>query len=257
MPTHAGVLAVWVATAAVTFPFLFTTNAPYGKFGSNSWGPTVNGRVGWFLQEIISPATLLIGVFRGSSVFSDLATGASADRAYLRVLVALWCAHYANRAVLYPATRAMSDTALVTVLAAVAFNVVNGLLVGAELAHGLERPTGVVRYAGATTMAIGAWINVSSDARLRALRAKSGKARAYVMPTGGLFNLVACPHYLGECIEWLGFAALANFSPSTLAFAFWTFANLFPRAVATRAWYRERFGKACPDHIRAMIPRIA
>ncbi|CEF96985.1 3-oxo-5-alpha-steroid 4-dehydrogenase,C-terminal [Ostreococcus tauri] len=255
MLSHANVLTGWIAVGAVTFPFLFTANAPYGKFLSKSWGPTMNGRVGWFLQEIISPPMLWVGLTRGADVFDDLGGGSIADEKYVRVLTVIWCAHYANRAIVYPATRTMGETAVATVVAAIAFNVFNGLLVGAELAHGCKRPSDFVICVGAATMAIGAWINISCDARLRALRAGRRSKREYVMPTGGLFDLVACPHYLGECIEWCGFAVLANFSPSTLAFAFWTFANLFPRAVATRRFYRARF-KSYPARVRAMIPML-
>jgi steroid 5-alpha reductase family enzyme len=58
----------------------------------------------------------------------------------------------------------------------------------------------------------------------------------YYLPRGGLFELVACPHYLGEWIEWLGFA-LATRSTAAAAFALWTLCNLLPRAVAQRDWY--------------------
>jgi protein-S-isoprenylcysteine O-methyltransferase Ste14 len=61
------------------------------------------------------------------------------------------------------------------------------------------------------------------------------------VPTGGLFDVVTAPHYLGECVEWSGFAAMTG-TAAGWAFAFWTFANLFPRAVAYKRWYREKFG---------------
>ena len=60
--------------------------------------------------------------------------------------------------------------------------------------------------------------------------------RYVILLKGGLFEYVTCPHYLGECIEWLGFA-VATQTTGGAAFAFWTFANLFPRAVAYRAWH--------------------
>ena len=80
------------------------------------------------------------------------------------------------------------------------------------------------------------------------------------MPAGGLFDRCVCPHYLGELIEWCGFAAMTG-TASACAFAFWTFANLFPRATAYREWYRMKFGGATavsrsPPR-RAMIPSIA
>ena len=34
------------------------------------------------------------------------------------------------------------------------------------------------------------------------------------------------------------------------ALAFWTFANLLPRAVAYRAWYHDKFGDKYPKRLR-------
>ena len=77
------------------------------------------------------------------------------------------------------------------------------------------------------------------DVRRRRRDGKSGDSHG--TPAGGLFDRYVCPHYLGELIEWCGFAAMTQLA-SSFAFAFWTFANLFPRATAYREWYRERFG---------------
>lgn len=261
MITHASAVALWAATAAITFPYLFTQTAPYGKFVSAGWGPLVNGRLGWLAQEIVSPVAVWVGLSRGVRAFPELArssAASAADASYVRCLFALWCAHYTNRAVVFPLTRELSSTAAATVLCAVGFNLINGFLVGAELASTTTAPPITRVVVGAVVFVIGAWINVSSDARLRRLRAeRPAGADRYVLPSGGLFDLVACPNYLGECVEWCGFTILANGARSTTAFAFWTFANLFPRAVATRAWYRRRFGDAYPRHRRAMIPYIA
>ena len=71
---------------------------------------------------------------------------------------------------------------------------------------------------------------MASDAGSDAAAPATGGRRQIRPPSGGLFDLVACPNYLGECIEWCGFTILANGARSTTAFAFWTFANLFPRA---------------------------
>ena len=140
----------------------------------------------------------------------------------------------------------------------------NGALVGAELAHGgahLNDPSGgspmrlfVVALGGALFLG-GAALNVASDATLRALRRGRPRkdARKHFIPRGGMFELVTCPHYLGECLEWAGFA-IATRTVAGWAFAFWTFANLMPRAVAYRKWYRDKFGAAFPKRRRAMIP---
>jgi len=57
----------------------------------------------------------------------------------------------------------------------------------------------------------------------------------YKIPEGGMFNLVSSPNYLGEILEWTGWA-IATWSLAGLSFALWTFANLAPRALANHRW---------------------
>jgi hypothetical protein len=66
--------------------------------------------------------------------------------------------------------------------------------------------------------------------------------------------LVSCPNYLGEIIEWSGWA-LATWSLAGAAFALYTIANLAPRAVAYHRWYRESFNDYPPAR-RALLPFI-
>ncbi|GKT24264.1 3-oxo-5-alpha-steroid 4-dehydrogenase/very-long-chain enoyl-CoA reductase like protein [Aduncisulcus paluster] len=75
---------------------------------------------------------------------------------------------------------------------------------------------------------------------------------AYKIPYGGLFRFVTSPNYLGEFIEWVGWAIL-TWSFSGAIFAFWTFANLLPRAFSHHKWYLDRFPDYPKDRKR-MIP---
>mmetsp|Transcript_8890 Transcript_8890/g.14095 ORF Transcript_8890/g.14095 Transcript_8890/m.14095 type:complete len:268 (+) Transcript_8890:36-839(+) len=264
---HADVVSVWAALAAATFPLLFLVSAPYGKLVRGGWwGPEVNGRVGWFLQEIVAPLSLTLAVVRGAGVFTfpsvDGRIAHDVDAAspppLAKLFIVCWWAHYLNRAVLYPLTRRMSPTTGPVVATAVCFNLVNGALVGAELAHGhsahLVRPGLRALVGGMALFCAGAGVNITADRTLRRLR-RGPEDRGHYVPRGGLFECVTCPHYLGEVMEWTGFA-VATQTRAGWAFAFWTFANLLPRAVAYRAWYRSKFGDKCPQGIRAMIPFV-
>jgi protein-S-isoprenylcysteine O-methyltransferase Ste14 len=91
-----------------------------------------------------------------------------------------------------------------------------------------------------------------SDRALRALRAPGESG--YAIPRGGAFEWVSCPNYLGELLEWFGWA-IATWSIAGLAFALYTAANLGPRALAHHAWYRERF-PGYPPRRRALIPFV-
>ena len=105
---------------------------------------------------------------------------------------------------------------------------------------------------GVGVFVLGFVINTHADTVLIKLR-KPGET-GYKMPRGGLYERVTCPNYLGELIEWVGFA-IASWSLPGLAFAVYTAANLVPRALANRRWYRERFPDY-PAHRKALIPYV-
>lgn len=78
--------------------------------------------------------------------------------------------------------------------------------------------------------------------------------RRYFIPRGGLFSLVSCPAYLGETVEWIGYATAAWSWPA-LIFAVATPANLWPRAYHTHQWYKNTF-KDYPKERKVVIPYI-
>jgi 3-oxo-5-alpha-steroid 4-dehydrogenase 1 len=100
-------------------------------------------------------------------------------------------------------------------------------------------------------------LNMQSDAALRALRparapqggsaeqAKGGRGE-YRIPRGGAFRLVSCPNYLGEILEWAGFALATGGAVHASAFAVFTACILGSRAVCP-----ER----PPSHTRAARSR--
>ena len=99
--------------------------------------------------------------------------------------------------------------------------------------------------------AAGLTLNARSDRTLRLLRRSGG---GYRIPQGGGFRYVSSPNYLGEMIEWTGWA-IATWSLAGTAFALYTFANLAPRAFANHRWYRETFPDYPPER-RALLPFV-
>jgi 3-oxo-5-alpha-steroid 4-dehydrogenase 1 len=95
-------------------------------------------------------------------------------------------------------------------------------------------------------------INYQSDAIL--LKLRNSSETAYRIPQGGLYRWVCCPNYLGEIIEWIGWA-LATWSLPGLVFAVWTMANLVPRARSNDRWYREHFPDY-PEERKILIPGV-
>ncbi len=141
------------------------------------------------------------------------------------------------------------------VLFAVAFNVLNGynnatgLLASASAGASLFTPH---FWVGTGIFAAGFVMHAHSDHIIRRLR-KPGES-GYRVPEGGMFRWVGSPHYLGEIIQWSGWAIL-TWSLAGLAFALFTFCNLAPRAIANHAWYRDRFPDY-PGERRILIPGI-
>ncbi len=95
-------------------------------------------------------------------------------------------------------------------------------------------------------------MNLHSDAVLLNLRAPGDAT--YRVPRGGLFQWVSSPNYLGELLEWTGWA-LATWSVAGASFAVFTAANLVPRARNHHRWYRATFADY-PRERRALVPYV-
>lgn len=97
-------------------------------------------------------------------------------------------------------------------------------------------------------------INLNSDYIIRHLR-KPGDTAHYI-PRGGMFSYVSSANYFGELVEWIGFAIL-TWSLSGAVFAWWTFANLAPRARKINQRYANEFGNEFTQlKLRSIIPFI-
>ena len=95
-------------------------------------------------------------------------------------------------------------------------------------------------------------VNIHSDYIIRHLR-KPGDTGHY-LPQGGFFRYVTSANYFGEIVEWCGFALL-TWSWAGAVFAWWTAANLIPRADRIYNRYREMFGEQVGKRKR-IIPFI-
>ena len=105
---------------------------------------------------------------------------------------------------------------------------------------------------GAVIFVVGMAINWHSDAILRSLRADGSSG--YKIPHGGLFEYVSGANYFGECVEWIGYALL-SWDLAGLSFAFFTIANIGPRALQHHKWYIQTFKDEYPAR-KALIPFV-
>ena len=96
-------------------------------------------------------------------------------------------------------------------------------------------------------------INRVSDFQLRALR-KNENDKTYKIPTGFMFEYVTCPNYLGEWIEWCGYALAAWSWPSFVWMLFGA-ATFFARSPQAHEWYKKKFSNY-PKNRKRLIPFI-
>ncbi len=239
----------FILSAVGTLPILLFITAPYGRHTRKGWGPQINATVGWVVME--SPSVL--------AMLACFVVGSQSWNAGGIALLCLWMLHYVNRTYVFPFRRRGGSNKMPLFIAASAFTFtsINGYLQGRHLftlsgGYGAEWLLDPRFICGAALFLFGWGVNLQSDAILRNLR-KPGE-KGYKIPTGGLFRYISAPNYFGEILEWTGWA-IATWSLPGVAFAFWTFANLAPRALSNHRWYRETFPDY-PTNRKALIPGL-
>ncbi len=244
---HLWLALLMIGVAPPVFVFLLFRTAPYGRHERRGFGMGIPGRVGWVVME--SPAVLLFAAiyFLGDHRFQTAPLA----------LLFLWQLHYVQRTFVYPfRIRAGRTMPLLIVLSALLFNVWNAYINArfiSQLGSYSEGWLADPRFVAGTALFLVGWgINLRADSILIALR-RPGE-RGYSIPRGWFYDRICCPNYLGEMLEWFGFA-LAAWSLAGLAFALFTVANLAPRALANRRWYLETFPDF-PRERKALIPYV-
>jgi 3-oxo-5-alpha-steroid 4-dehydrogenase 1 len=240
-------LLVLFASIPLMFAALLFLPAPYGRYPTEGWGPTVGARAGWLLMELPALAVIVVTAFIQRH---GLSIGAL-------VLLAFWQLHYVYRTLIFPflIRERGKRFPLLLIVFAVIFNGMNGYANGVSLERVPSFLSGAwlsdLRIiAGLVIFMCGFVTHVWADGVLRGLRAPG--ETGYRIPRGGLFEKVACPNYLGEIVQWTGWA-LAAWSFAGLAFALFTAANLVPRADAHWRWYRAYFPEF-PNERKRVIP---
>ncbi|KAG5051162.1 hypothetical protein AAZX31_02G076500 [Glycine max] len=121
-----------------------------------------------------------------------------------------------------------------------------------HLTQGLPEPPIDLLYPGIVLFVVGIIGNFYHHYLLSNLRGKGEKE--YKIPKGGMFELVICPHYLFEIIEFYGFSFI---SQTLYAFSFTVGTTLYllGRSYSTRKWYLSKF-EDFPEHVKAIIPFV-
>ncbi len=236
-------------TGIVAFPLLLKVTQPYGRHVNAKWGPMMNNKIGWIIQE--APSMIFLSVF--------FFTGSGYKPKAVWFFWGLWVLHYINRSIVFPLRTHTGNKQIpvLIVCSAIGFNFMNGFTNGTffgNFAGGYKDDYFISApfIAGLIVFITGALINNQADTILINLR-KPGET-GYKIPVGGLFKFISCPNHFGEMVEWLGFAIMVG-SLQAWGFALWTAVNLVPRALDHHKWYLQKFSDY-PKERKAVIPFV-
>lgn len=162
-------------------------------------------------------------------------------------LFVLFQAHYLQRAFIFPLLlRGESKMPLGIVVMGMAFNTLNALMQGGWIFY--VSPEGYYAdWFAKPYIYVGGALFMAGDGRKPPFRpyhpqpAQAGRHAPLHSPRG-MFRYVSSANYFGELLEWTGFA-VASWSWAGAVFAWWTFANLAPRAASLYKRYAQEFGK--------------
>jgi len=243
------ILLSWIGLAIITFIYLLIFKpSTYGRHINNA-SISINNRSGWFIMELPTVVLMPYFYFINSTDCNPV----------ILFFISLYIIHYLNRVFVFPfrlRTRGKKIPILI-VFSAILFNICNTYLISYYFSqvtslydiNWFYSPYFII---GFIVFSLGAVINHQSDTILISLRKHS--THGYKIPYGRLFKYISCPNHLGEIIEWIGFAILTCSLPC-VAFAFWTMANLVPRAIQHHHWYKKKFTNY-PQERKAILPYL-
>ena len=231
------------------FLSLLIIKAYYGKFfNSNSIDsnciqkllrkifPVIPSRISWIIQEcpcVFVTIFFLIYYHENLNLKNIL-------------VIAPFLIHYIHRTFIFPfVIHSSKNNPLEITLMAFTFCFFNALMINRSIfcliIDYIEENFWLHYFYGLATFGLGMYINIHSDySMIKQRNANKDTNNKYIIPRGFMYELISCPNYFGELVEWLGFFVLSN-SFSGLVFFVSTFANLFPRAIQYHQWYKNKF----------------
>mmetsp|Transcript_12944 Transcript_12944/g.24450 ORF Transcript_12944/g.24450 Transcript_12944/m.24450 type:complete len:282 (+) Transcript_12944:84-929(+) len=239
--TEYNLVCVWAAAlVAITGITESLSSTAYGKFGESAT-LSVPPQLGWWLMELPVTISFLYFFFGRPGPQKHLLVP--------RICAMVMCVHYTYRGWIYPYLLrphpgARNNFSLAPAVGGWLVTITHGYLNARWFAeHGTHLKTSWLRdprfIAGSLLYVSGFVALVYHDYLMRELRSTPGPR--YRIPKGGLFEFATQAVYFCELWTWLGFFLL-SWGPNGLFILSVSLANLVPRAVASHAWYLQKFG---------------
>lgn len=260
-------LWIMIGLAVMVFVALQFFNAGYGMlYTKNSkntikLGPPINNKVAWFFMEVPVFLVMIIIWLCSPHRFETVPV----------VFFLIFELHYFQRSLIFPwLMKGKSKMPISIMIMGICFNILNAVMQGYWIFYesfyenyevfGLHYTDIAWLYSpqfiiGVLIFFVGFVINLHSDYIIRHLRKDENDTKHY-LPTGGMFKYVTSANYLGELVEWLGFAIL-TWSMAGLVFFIWTFANLVPRTRTIYKHYQEEFSEEMKERkLKKVFPFV-
>jgi protein-S-isoprenylcysteine O-methyltransferase Ste14 len=275
------VLIIAIAIIPINMLFFSHIPTPYGRFYKKDiWGPELDEKTAWCIMESTALFMFLIFYF----VYGVNRLG------YVPLfLLSLWLFHYINRSFIYPfiiMKQKYKKFPLILVVLGffylTMFSYLNAKNISSNPKYTTDWFKKPIFIIGVILFFIGFIINVWADCKLQESKKenkitedvklyesgnfdfskmfdnniyfKDTEKKHYYLPTGGLYNYISSPNYLGEILEWSGWA-IATWSLPGLLFALGAVGCIGIRALHTHKWYEKHF-ENLPKDRKALIPFI-
>ncbi len=236
-------LIIMTVLGMLVFVVLQFVTVAYGMTFNNRWGFSVRSNLGWFIMEIPVFFTMLI------LYFVSLYFHIRPFNIVTFIMFFIFEFHYFQRSFIFPLLmKGQSRMPISIVILGFIFNTCNAIMQGGWLFYFSPLDYYPIRWLispqfiiGFIIFLTGMTINLHADRIIRGLR-DDPYDNNYYLPKGWPFKYVNSANYLGEIMEWLGFAIL-TWSISGLVFFIWTCANIIPRSKAVYERYEMFFGE--------------
>jgi len=275
------VLIIAIIIIPINMLFFSHIPTPYGRFYQKDiWGPDLDEKTAWCIMESTALFMFLIFYF----IYGVNRLG------YVPLfLLSLWLFHYINRSFIYPfiiMKQKYKKFPLVLVVLGffylTMFSYLNAKNISSNPKYTIEWFKKPIFIIGVILFFIGFIINVWADCKLQQSKKENkikedvklyesgnfnfgkmfdnniyfndNEKKHYYLPSGGLYDYISSPNYLGEILEWFGWA-IATWSLPGLLFALGAVGCIGIRALHTHKWYEKHFDNLPKDR-KALIPFI-
>lgn len=246
---HVGLVSFGAILATVSFFLRMWKPLPYGRHSDENGAFTLPVRPAYMAMHLIPGVCVFtISYFTGLHFSSPLNI----------TFYVIFLVHYLSRGIITPLAARYSEKKVSVwvpvqiLLLNTYFHYINAEFIGSVdyCEDYFYDPRFIV---GMVIFILGFIINRISDTQVIFLR-KSRQDKSYLVPKGFLYNLISCPNYFGEGLEWFGWTVM-TWSLAGLVWWLYTESIFIPRARHNHKWYHNQFLNY-PSHRRALIPFI-